>query len=335
MDEELNLLDQETDLDDAIEAFMKSEPDEETLSEEDEVEPTETDEPVEDEEDEDAVEDEEEPEDDPEEDPEDDDEGTEEEDEEDGEEPEVASDDAEVTVTVDGEEHRVSVKELKRLYGQEASLTQKSQALSAQRRAVESQGLYLAQILQQRYEKAKAEAEKYKDVDLFRASRELDPDEFDALRAAKENAESELAALEREGQEFVKRTQETRQQILQAQAREALKEITKAIPEWNDELYGKIRTYAIAQGMDAETVNEVVDPGAIIMMHKAMKFDELQSAKPKVKKKVTKAPKKVLRKGDKPTDTKTSKLKARKRMAMESGDVDDVAELFMAAMREE
>lgn len=330
MDEEL--FDQETDLDDAINAFMNSEPDDDDLSDDDDNEPTteaDEEEAEAEEEDEDAGEDEEESDDDPEE-----DEGGDEEDE--GKPSgKVADEDAEVVVTVDGQDHRVSVKELKRLYGQEASLTQKSQAIAAQRRIVEAQGMFTAQILQQRFTKAKAEADKYKDVDLFRASRELDPDEFDALRAAKENAESEVAALEREGREFLHKTQELRGQMLREQAQNAIKEITKAIPDWNDELYGKIRTYAVAQGMEPELVNEIVDPAAILMIHKAMRYDEVQSAKGKVTKKVSKAPKKAVSKGDKATDNTTSKLKAKRRTAIESGDVDDVAEAFMAALRDE
>jgi hypothetical protein len=39
----------------------------------------------------------------------------------------AAEDDDEVVVSVDGQEHRIAVKDLKRLFGQEASLTQKSQ----------------------------------------------------------------------------------------------------------------------------------------------------------------------------------------------------------------
>jgi ribosomal protein L25 (general stress protein Ctc) len=329
MDEEL--FDQETDLEDAINAFMKSEPDDDDLSDDDEDEPTteaDEEEAEAEEEDEDAEEGEEESEDDPD--------DSEDDDEDEGKPAaKTAEDDAEVAITVDGKEHRVSVKDLKRLYGQEASLTQKSQALAAQRRIVEAQGMFAAQVLQDRYTKAKAEAEKYKDVDLFRASRELDPDEFDALRSAKENAESELAALEREGREFLTKTQQVRSQMLREQAQQAIKEITKAIPDWNDDLYTKIRTYAVSQGMEAELVNEIVDPAAILMMHKAMKFDEVQSAKGKVTKKVSKAPKKAVSKGDKATDNTTSKLKAKHRTAAESGDIDDVAEAFLAAMRDQ
>lgn len=327
MDEDMTFND-ETDLDDAVNAFMNDAPDDADLSDDDDdEETTEADEAeVEDEEPETEDDDESEA------DPEDDETESEEEDEE---EPKaVADDEAEVVISVDGKEERVSVKDLKRLYGQEASLTQKAQAFSQQRRAVEAQGLYLAKILQDRYETAQKNVNKYADVDLFRASRELDPDEFDALRAAKEGAESELKALEREGQEFLKRSQETRATILREQAKESLKVITERIPDWSDAVYDEVRSYAIAQGMDKDLVNETVDPAAIVMIHKAMAFDKAQSAKAKVTKKVTKAPKKVVKKAETRADNTTSKLKAKMKAAQFSGDVDDVTEAFLAAMSE-
>lgn len=338
MDEEKDLFGQETDLDDAIEAFMNSLPDDEGLSEDedneaipenDEAEADEAEVEDEGDEEDDESDEDEEGEADP------DEEADEASDDEDDA-ARIAPDEAEVVVTVDGKEHRVSVKDLKRLYGQEASLTQKSQALAAQRKVVETQQEFTVQLLQKQYEKAKAQADKYKDVDLYRASRELDDEDFQALKNAKEATESEVAALEQMGREFVQRAQQARQQILREQAKEALKVITEKIPEWNDDLYGQIRTYAIGQGLDSDVVNEIVDPAAIVMMRKAMLYDQLKSAESKVTKKVTKAPKKVARKGDsRRVDAKTKQLQSKRRIAAETGDVDDVAELFMAAIQEE
>lgn len=335
-----DLFGQEPDIEDAVEAFLKSSPkDAREPSEEEEDDITEADEAEdEDEEDEEDEGDEIDPDDADEE----DDEGSEEDDEEGADEAaSVASDEAEVVVSVDGKDHRVSVKELKRLYGQEAALTQRSQSLAAQRKAVEAQTTHVATILQTRYTEAVARAEKYKGVDMFRAARELEPEEFEALRSAKENAESEVQKLEQEGQNLLQQSVQTRQTLLQEQAKLTLKEITNPesrfhIPDWSDNLYGSIRTYAIGQGMDAETVNEIVDPAAIKLLHQAMKYSEAQaSISQKVQKKVKKAPKRVLRKGDAPTDTKSSQIKAKRRAAIESGDVDDVLELFLADARDE
>jgi hypothetical protein len=320
MDEEF--VGQETDIEDAIDAFMREPEDDENLSTDDDSEESteETTEVDEDSDDQDEEGDDTDP-----------DESDDSEEEKEAPKAKEAEDDAEVSVTVEGTEHRVSVKDLKRLFGQEAALTQKSQAIAAQRRALDDQGLYLAKILDTRHKEAQAKVAKYKDVDLFRASRELDADDFDALRAAKEGAESELKAIEREGQEFVQRAQQTRTAHLREQAKESLKVITKAIPDWNDDVYSKVSAYAVSQGMDADTVGQIVDASAIIMMHKAWQFDQAQSKKETVQKKISKTPKKVLKSSGDPADRATSKIKALRRDAANSGDVDDVAALFLAA----
>lgn len=320
MDEEFE--GQETDIEDAINAFMREPEDDENLSTDDVSEETTEDDTEVDEVDEDDQE-EEGSDTDPDE--------SESDDEDEAPKAKVADDEAEVTVTVEGAEHRVSVKDLKRLYGQEAALTQKSQAIAAQRRSLEDQGLYLAKILDGRHKEALTKVAKYKDVDLFRASRELEPEDFDALRSAKEHAESELVAIEREGKEFVQRAQGQRNQHLREQAKESLKVITKVIPDWNDDVYSKVSAYAVSQGMDADVVGQIVDASAIIMMHKAWQFDQSQSKKETVQKKISKTPKKVLKSSGDPVDRATSKIKSLRRDAANTGDVDDVAALFLAA----
>lgn len=339
----LPLFQDEADIEEATAALLKSyESDEETPSDEDEENP-------------DAEEGEQEVVDDSDGTQEDEDHDDADQDEDDAEEPEVTEeddaeeadedsdtaepldvdDDAEVEVTVNGKVERVSIGALKRLAGQEASLTQKTQAVAEQRRALEAQGAYVAKVMSDRYEAAKANAARYANVDLYRASRELDTAEFEALKEAKESAEAEVAALEREGSEFLQKTQETRKALLREQAKESLKVITKNIPDWSDKLYDEVRSYAVSQGMDSQMVNEVVDPGAIMMMHKAMLYDRAQSASAKVTKKVTKASKKTVRKSDTPADTKASKIKALQRDVMSNGgDVEDVTALFLAASEE-
>lgn len=246
--------------------------------------------------------------------------------------PLVADDEAEVTVSVDGVEHKIAVKDLKRLYGQEASLTTKSQALANQRRALDDQGLYVANLLKSRYDAAVTKAAKYKDVDLYQAAATLDPEEFQVLRAAKEGAESEVKALETEAKDFLTKTAETRKTVLREQAKEARKELLKHIPEWNDNLYNEVRTYAVAQGMDADVVNEIVDPAAILMINKARQFDALQAKKTTVTKKVTASPKKLIKKSAS-AERDAPNVTALRRAAQIDGDVDSVADLFLAASK--
>jgi hypothetical protein len=322
---------QDTDMEDAIEAFMKG-----TESEGDDESPDDPSEQV------DAEEPQDEPEDDAEdtdeeESDDDDSDDSEDEEEEGGDDeedpaPEI-DDEATVKVKLGEEEKTFTVAELKRLAGQESALTTRSKQLHEQRRAVESQGLYVANLLQQRHERAKAQAEKYAKVDLYKASRELDDDDFEALKSAKENADSELQAIEREGHEFMKRVQDHRAKTVRDRAQESLRVIQERIPEWNDELYGNIRQFAVKQGMSVEEVNEVVDPAAITMMHKAMLYDQAQKKSETVQKKVKKAPKKTVRKGEN-TNTQASKAKQARVNAMRSGEIDDVTDAFMAAMSE-
>lgn len=306
----------ELNIDDAADALLKSYDDEEEAKVEDDAEPEDTEEEVEET---------------PEEDDSDEAEADDDEDADGEPEADEASDDSEVSVTVDGKTTKMKVSALKRLAGQEQALTQRSQTVATQQRQVEAQGLYLAKILEGRYNQAKARNDKYAGVDLFRASRELEAEDFDALRAEKEAASAEFNLIEVEAKEFVQRVKDHRTNGLREQAKIARQEITKQIPDWNDSVYDQVRNYAVSQGMDATTVNELVDPHSIVMIHKAMKFDAQKGKTATVKKKVDKAPTKVVQKSRRSADPTTSKLKAKRIAAARSGDLDDIAELFAAA----
>lgn len=252
-----------------------------------------------------------------------------------GDEEEVASvdadDEANVKVLVDGKELAVKVKDLKRLYGQEASLTQRSQSLAQAAKTVENSSMFIAKILDQRLQVSRAKVAKYADVDLFKANRELSPEDFDAIREAKKDADAELLALESDAATFVQNAHTHRRELLRDRAKTALVEISKSIPDWNDELYGKIRTYAISQGFDRDAVNDIVDPGAIIMMHKAMRFDAAKAkTSENVTKKVIKTSKTIAKKSESGGDYNASKLKSVNRTARVSGDIDDIVDAYLA-----
>lgn len=322
--------------DDAAAAFLskwsEEDPDQqvsEAPEEDDKSEETPAEEPED--EAEEVVEDDEESEDDPQDDSE---EETEDEDEEESEEPKkVLEDDAVVKVKVDGEELEVSVKDLKRLYGQEAALTRKSQEAAAKRKEAEAAALKASTVLQKQYEKAAAKWEPYSKIDYLVAQKQLDADQFAALRAEAQAAYDEFRFISEEADAFVKQTQAQQQQQLQEAAKEAVKVLRDAIPDWSPKLYDQIREYAISTGMDAEVVNNLVDPVAIQLIHKARLFDE--SKKIVTKKKVVQQ-KKVL----KPTvttsvkDVKANGAAKQKAKLQSSGSVDDAASLFLSRWAE-
>jgi hypothetical protein len=241
----------------------------------------------------------------------------------------VLDDDAVVKVPVDGKELEVSVKDLKRLYGQEAALTKKSQAVATERKEVEANGAKLAAQMQRVYDKAAARWEPYSKIDMLVASKQLDTEEFAALRQEAQAAYEDFRFITQEADEFVKNANEQRQATLKTEAKKAVEVLKTAIPGWNQAVYDSVRTYAIEKGLPAEIVNAMVDPVAIQLIHKAMTFDK---AKTITTKKKTVQPKKVLKTTKTTTgrDVKEDRTAAQMKRLKASGTTDDAADLFLA-----
>lgn len=257
-------------------------------------------------------------------------ESAEEDDEEQSEEPKKGlEDDAIVKIKVGDEELDVSVKDLKRLYGQEAALTRKSQEVAAKRKEAEAAAMKASTTLEKMYQKAQAKWEPYSKIDYLVAQKQLDTEAFAALRAEAQAAYEDFRFISEEADSFVKETQAQQQQALQEAAKESVKVLREAIPDWSPKLYDQIREYAINTGMDAQVVNNLVDPVALQLIHKARLFDE--SKKIVTKKKVVQQ-KTVL----KPTVTTSGKdvrsdgpAKSRAKLQA-TGTVDDAANLFLS-----
>ena len=256
-------------------------------------------------------------------------EGEEDESSEEEQEPErkTLDDNAVVKVKVDDEELEVSVKDLKRLYGQEAALTKKSQQVAAKRKEVEQESMKTAAILDKLYNKAAEKWKPYSEIDMLVASKQLDADQFAALRAEAQAAYEEFRFVSEEANAFIQEAQAKQQATMKEQAAEAVKVLKERIPTWSNQTYDAIREYAINRGMSADIVNNLVDPIAIELIHKARMYDE--SKKIAVKKKVN-TPKKVVKTtapskdlaGDAKKQAVANRFKA-------SGDLDDAAEFFL------
>jgi hypothetical protein len=216
-----------------------------------------------------------------------------------------ATDDDEVKVRVGDEDHVVKVKDLKRLFGQEAALTKKSQALAAERKAAIEAAQVNAHALDRLFTKSAEKLQKYQGIDWALAAKELDQESYSALREEAQSAFNEHQFFIQEVQGFQGRQQEIIQQTLRAQAKVANEILADAIPEWGDRLYGEVRSYAIDLGMEAEVVNNLTDPAAIQIIHKAMLYDRAhKTVAEKVTKAKAKTPKKVLKAGSRMAPTK-------------------------------
>lgn len=244
------------------------------------------------------------------------------------------SDDTIVELTVDGETKQASLKELKRLYGQEASLTRKSQETANQRKDA-TEALQRADAsLQAMLTRAQDRYKPYEEVDMLVASRQMNPDDFAALRAEAKAAESDLKFLQEEANGFYGELQQKQAVQQQESAKHCIEVLKEQLPEWNTDLYNDIRQHAINSGLPAEAVNTYTDPNVIMLLHKAMMFDK---SKQVAKTKKAKAPTKILRSKKAPpskTDIKVSKQKAaRDRLVSnppKGNDLDSIADYLVS-----
>lgn len=245
-----------------------------------------------------------------------------------------ATDDHKVSVTVDGETKTVTVKELKRLFGQEASLTRKSQEVASTRKAVDAEGERYMLASQALISRAEERFRPFEKIDWMVAQQKLSTDEFVALREEAKEAHQELTFLRAETDDVLTNLRQERQTALAEAAKETIAVLERDIPGWNKEVYDNVRSFATKTGMDAEVVSQIVDPAALKMMHMAMRYAALkEKAATKKPTKATTAPKRVVKpSGRSPSATLGKVDKGADALARlsKSGSRDDAAAAFLA-----
>ncbi len=183
-----------------------------------------------------------------------------------------------VEIPVDGDVKQASIKELKRLYGQEASLTRKSQETAAKRKEAD-EALQRADLSYKKLiERAQARFKPYSEVDMLVASRQMDANEFAKLRQEASEAEQDLKFLTEEADAFYKQVQADYSKQHQAAAQECVKVLQKELPDWGNDLYNDIRQYAVSVGLPQEQVDQYVDPQVIMVLNKARLYDQSKAA---------------------------------------------------------
>lgn len=244
-------------------------------------------------------------------------------------------------VEYEGKQYKLP-KELKDAVLRQADYTRKTQELAEMRRATEAEKEYVqkAAEFQTKYRDQftqlsvlDAQLQMYSNVNWTDLS-ESDPVEaqkqffrFSQMKDARRAAEQQLMQLqEQQSQEESQRYQ----QILQ----DGAKELQRSIKGWSPDLGQKLIGYGKNNGFDDKEMRSIVDPRVVKILHKAMLYDQLQSSKPAIAKKVQGVPKVV-----KPGNAQSSQQKNAQRVddAMsrlkKSGSVDDAAAVFLASMR--
>ncbi len=249
------------------------------------------------------------------------------------EEIEVLSDDAIVEVSVDGNVEQVSVKSLKRLHGQESSLTKKSQEVSSQRKEADEALKQADFVMQTMLTRAEERYKPYSEVDMLLASKTMESDDFALLRSEANQAQSDLKFLKEESQKLYTEAQEKMSVFQRENAKKAIEVLQKDIPDWSTELYDDIRSFSISSGLPEQEVNQYSDPTVIKLLHKAMLYDK--SKKTANVKKVKAKKTKVLRSKKAPPSPKQAKDVRKKaaydKLTSQGGkDLDDISAAILA-----
>lgn len=241
------------------------------------------------------------------------------------------TDDFEIEILVDGKTETAPLKTLKRLYGQEASLTRKSQEVAAKRKEAEDSIGKSQIIFDKLINQAKERYKPYQDIDMMVASKSMTTEDFAQLRKEAQQAKQDLDFLQEEADAYFGELQKQQTEQLQKAAKECIEVLKEEIPDWSNELYNDIRMYAIGQGLPEAQVNQYVDPVVLQILNKSRLYDQGKQVATVKKKQAVQ--KKVLRSKKAPQNEaskhKAATVKQREKLRT-SRDIDDLADVILS-----
>ena len=270
--------------------------------------------------------------------------------EESEEESEGSDDEAEedllYAVKVDGEEHEVTLDELMKGYSRQSDYTKKTQEISEQRKQFQSSAekheVEMAQIrnerqqyvqtLQNIIEGSTQSLDKFVDVD-WDTLKATNPIEYVTKREEYREMQEKIQAIQHEQVAVQSKQSEDMKQLHAQTLQREHQLMADALPEWGDpkkqhEIGSHIRDYARVQGFSDEEIGSLVDHRSLIVLRKAMLYDEMNSSDVKSKKLKNKP--RVVRSGKGVSRKDDSKRKRTSKMnrLRSSGHVDDAASIL-------
>jgi hypothetical protein len=244
----------------------------------------------------------------------------------------IAGDEAKVKIVVDGKEVTATVKDLKRLYGQEAALTRKSQEVAERRKALDTVHNAHATALKTLVERAAEKYKPYANADMIALSHKLTPEEFQAVREDAVKSFEDYKFLTQELENVTKASQARAHSEYLERAKaavEALQHPETGIKGFNEQVYTDLEKFAVEQGLSADLFRAITDPALIKLLHAAQRYER---AKKITAEKKAKPVKKVM-KSRQPTDASGRFVKDNSK-AMDklkaTGSRDAAADAFLA-----
>ena len=195
------------------------------------------------------------------------------------------------TVRVDGEEVEVTIDELLSGYSRTQDYTRKTMALADQRKSLESE---LDQIRQERAQLTQVleqidvqDQEQEPNWDLLY---QQDPQQWLIQREVWREKQERKRAVVEEKQRLLQAQEVDKQRVIAQFVEQERGKLAEVLPQWRDEKVAKaekakVADYAKRIGFSDQEISQFYDHRAVTTLYKAMKFDELQSGKPKAAKK--------------------------------------------------
>lgn len=234
------------------------------------------------------------------------------------------------TVKVDGKEEKVTLEELKRGFSGQRWITQKSQALESERKAIQQERETLTQIipklLEQLGEEKEIDWEKLRQEDEFkfvveRQAWQVRQERRNALMAAQQATQAKLK-------------EDEAKKIAETVAAEKEKLLT-AIPALRDEAKAKamtaeIRAYGKSIGFTDEELDNSYDSRAVLALYHGMIGKKAASA-PMPRPVANRGPRSAAPGAGSSTPGRSADYSRMKARVKETGSVDDAAALFEQA----
>jgi hypothetical protein len=239
-------------------------------------------------------------------------------------------------VKIDGQDAEVTLEEALAGYSRTQDYTRKTQTLAEEKKTFLAEQTAIRAARQQYTEKltqldaALAALTQEPDWDKLRTE---DPNVFAQTHAAWQINQQKINALRaehaREAQALqTEQAEAFHQHLLAEQAK-----LFEAVPEWKDEAVSKkeraaLLTYGQERGFSADEIGQVADHRALVILRKAMLYDQAQAdaakAKPKAQEKID-AVKTAAPGPSSASKPKVTEMTRRKQRLAKTGSVDDAA----------
>jgi hypothetical protein len=238
-----------------------------------------------------------------------------------------------------GEDREVTETELIEGYQLGADYTKKTQKLAEERKAVEAERAKIqeANKLRDQYAQRLQMMEQFLQQqnkgENLEALKEVDPIGYAVKVAEQAQREKQLAVLQQEQQRIAQQQQAEQSERLQSHLAEESQKLTSLIPGYGDPKQGdtirkEIREYAKSVGWSDQELANLYDSRAVLNLYHGMKYQQLQSKKPQIAKKVEAAPKMLKAGTSNPRNAEAEQNKKLHSQLRKTGNVRDAARVF-------